>query len=98
MDSEELRELQEERAQLKSLLDSDGWKRFAQSVEANFHDTFENSLAQRPTGMDDMVSKMYDMGQVSAFRRMVNWPMLRFEVLNQEIKQLTDKMENENDG
>ena len=86
MEEEELRQLQEEQAQLRLLIESTGWKWFVEMANANFDHTFETRIVVKPMGFDDMIVKTYEIGECAGFRRLVNLPAARLAVLEEEIQ------------
>lgn len=97
MDEEELRELQEERGQLRQLIESQGWHWFVNLANAIFDDTFEHKVITKPSGMDEVVQKVYDLGECAGVRRVTNIPAARLEVVEAEIKELEEKLGLERD-
>jgi hypothetical protein len=89
--------LVEERAQLRQLCESAGWKRVIAYAQESFDTSFENDVIQKPSGVDDLIAKTWQIGECAGLRRLINIPQLRLEVLEGEIRQLEMALESVNE-
>lgn len=91
----DLRTLQEEQARLRQLCESPGWKWFIFQIEDQMSGRVTEVALNRPTGIDDLVGRSYDLGVVAGMRKALVVPESRLEELEGLIQNKTDELEEE---
>lgn len=85
MDDDELREMQEELATLRKLIESPGWKRVMAIADSQIQNRFTSIIRTPGKTMDGLIEKEYANGEVAGIELFQRLPEIQVETLKQTI-------------
>lgn len=83
---EALREHQEELTKVRRLIDEPGFKWFQNICSTQVQNRLTDIVLAPPEGLDDMVKKIYAIGECAGLRLALNLPEIHKEQLEYDIK------------
>lgn len=93
---EQLRELQEELSDLRELVGNRGWKRLMRVAQAQVNNR-QPYVEAAAGGLDGMIQKEHMTGELAGIKLFMQLPEIQIGSLQEEIKRLTEDMEDEHE-
>ncbi len=94
MDKDERRELQEELSKLKSLTGSPGFLWERENAQGDVESRITRLVTTPPTSIEALMGIVYDLGICSGIKHTMERPLLRVDVLEEELASLPEDEEN----